>query len=972
MLLSPLFSLHKLSVFSLTLLLLLLLDSCSSPNKLVEPASSATSPKLDSIPISDKVIKGQLENGVSYLLRANNRPEDFAELRLIVKTGSIHEDEAQLGFAHFVEHMAFNGTADFKKREIIEFVESIGMQFGAHLNAYTSFDETVYQLRIPLSQEGALETGIHILENWAHKISFEHQAIDDERGVVLEEWRSRLGAQERIREQTMPILLKGSAYPDRLPIGTEHIIKQGKYEDLERYYKTWYRADLMTVVVVGDFLTADSEALPDSRSDKLSTSQVVNLIKKYFNQVEKPAALSEVSIRKMKDQKLEEYTEPAIKIVSDQDLSSGSFYVTWRQPKFAVRNEADIRQSIIQNLLIGSLNTRFNQAVWQADTAFVHAGVSFSRNYALGHQFTLGVSPKPNMLGNSLQSTLQTLYGALQHGISELELSRQTKILLDGLHKSLSQEQTFSHGAYIEHLKAHALYNEAIPSLQYYIETVERILPTIDVEDLQHQLKAWLNTQNAVMVATLPDAELSKAPTEADLLAVFKGVGNKPAPIFAPPQDVLELMSEHDLSAGSVLNKSYVEKWDAHLWSLSNGVKVYLKPTEFKDNEIRFWAYSPGGYSKVDDEAYLSSFGMMDSINNMGLGNLGTDAYNQYSRDKRFRFSTKIDTYSETAYGSTTQQELLPFMQTMYLNFTAPRKDAEIFDWLKELYAPKIEKRYNHPQNLFYAKIRQATRAGNPRSVEFDSEMLSKQNLQTIYQIRKQAFANAADFTFVFVGDMDLTSMENMLSTYVATLPVSDKFDTVSLLPDYDAEGDIAIHLKKGTEPKATVIMNMWGDAKWSAKDQLIYSGLISALENRLLIRLREELGGVYGVNVGGSFSQWPYQENNLQISFTCKPERIEELKAEIEAVFKDFMTGNISQASLENYKTRLLSVRQKQLKENGFWLNRLMSDVTPYQVVPLNEYNALVESIQMDDLVKAAQQYLNRSDKYFATLQPE
>lgn len=941
------------------------LTACSSPTQPAQTNLNETELLYANIPNSPEHISGQLKNGLTYFVRSNKRPENFAELRLIVKAGSIQEDEAQLGFAHFVEHMAFNGTSDFKKREIIEFVESIGMQFGAHLNAYTSFNETVYQLRVPLNQKGALETGIHILENWAHKISFEHSAIDDERGVILEEKRSRKGVQERISEQTLPILMQGTNYAERLPIGSQEIISHGQYRDLERYYRTWYRADLMTVVAVGDFNTLNAS------DDGISQEDVISLIKQYFNKVAKPKALSKAASEKMLEQALASYTEPAVALISDKELTSSGFYLAWRQPEFSLQTNADIRQSTIQNLLISSINARFAEAVWQPDTPYVNARLSFNRNYRLGHQFILSARVKPNELASSMKSTLASLYSAIDKGISLVELNRQSQIMLEGLNKSLSQEATYSHGGYVEQYKNHALYGDAIPSLQYYVDEVKRILPTITQQDLSQQLAAWIKTQNAVIVATLPESELPDAPNKNELLNIFNEASSLPSEAYTPPAAAPELMSTIG-QVGTVLSKSYIEKWQAHEWKLSNGVRVLLKPTKFKDNEIRFWAYSPGGYSKFDDEAYARSFGMMSSLSSMGLGELDTDTYNQYMQDKRFTFSTQITSYSESAYGNTTQQELLPFMQTMHLNFVAPRKDPSIFTWLKGLYEPQIKKRLNTPQNLFYAKIREATNAGDPRAIEFDLDALAKQELDTIFNIREQSFANAADFTFVFVGDIELATMEEMLKTYVATLPSSDKFDTISLLPDYDASGDITIALRKGSEPKANVIMNMWGDAKWTAKGQLVFGALKSALQNRLLIRLREELGGVYGINVGGNFQQWPYQENNIQVSFVCDPERIDELKHAVEQVFSEFIAGNIEANSLDNYKTRLLTNREKQLKENGFWMNRLMTNALPYQTVPLDEYPALVQSIELDDVVDAAQQYLVHNNRYFATLRPE
>ncbi|MFW8590546.1 M16 family metallopeptidase [Glaciecola sp. 2405UD65-10] len=979
---------HNISRVLVTAASLMLLNACgtknvpsnvdSFSNELLNEQASSLQASLV-IPVDKNIHKATLSNGLSYIVRANKRAENYAELRLVVKAGSIQEDEAQLGFAHFVEHMAFNGTQDFKKREIIEFVESIGMQFGAHLNAYTSFNETVYKLRIPLGQKGALETGIHILENWAHKISFEAQDIDDERGVVLEEWRSRKGAQDRIREQTFPILMNGSDYAQRLPIGTDSNITNGTHSDLKRFYDTWYRPDLMTVIVVGDFSQSINTqpsfegSLAKGDESNPSVRSVSQLIERYYSTIKAPEPGSMLPEKRMQAQTLTKYTKPAIKIVGDKDLSATSFYITWRQPEFKINNVADIRQQIIHNLLLGSINVRFNEASWKTDTPYTHASVNFSRNYDLGFQFTLGVGSKPLQLAASVQHSLLMLQQVKERGITPNELAEQSKIFIDGLNKALSQQPSYQHAGYIQHYKEYVLFEEpvSLASLSFYVEQAKRILPTITANELQEKLNTWLANDDAVLVASMPESEVDDAPSQSDLLNIYTASGQATPPPYTPPKQVLKLMTTSP-EAGKVINKTYIEKWDAHLWELSNGAKVYLKASKFEENNIRFSAYSPGGYAKFDDDTYLRSFGMMGAISAMGLGELDTPTYNQYSRDKRFRFSSYISTYSEGASGSTTKEELLPFMQTLHLNFVAPRKDYEIFDWLKGLYKPQIEKRYNNPNALFSSKIREVTRAGNPRDVEFDLAMLAHQDLDTIYDIRKQSFENAADFTFVFVGDFEFDDMERMLNTYVASLPSNENTDSLKLLPDYDAQGDFTITLAKGKEAKATVRMNMWGDASWSPKEQLVFNTLKSSLENRLMIRLREELAGVYGVSVGGGFSQWPYQENNILVAFTCDPMRIDELKDEVKAIFAEFMAGEIDPQSIENSKTRMLTERQKRLKENGFWLYRLLSEVQPYQSVPLSEYSTLVESITLDDVHKAAKRYLNRENKYLATLVPE
>jgi zinc protease len=948
---------QNLSIVIVMLCALLWTVSCSnvSQTKIEDmarenPLTAKPKPTDKALPIRQEIIKGQLDNGLSYIIRDNKTPENFAELRLVVKAGSLQEDESQLGFAHFVEHMAFNGTADFKKQEIIEFVESVGMRFGAHLNAYTSFDETVYKLRIPTDTNGSLETGIHILENWAHKISFDPQDIDDERGVVLEEWRGRKGARERIHEQRLPVTLAGSDYPNRMPIGSEDIITQGKHADLKRFYHTWYRPDLMSVIAVGDFGQINVEAL----------------IRQYFGQFTKPMD----KVIKTK-QSLTQYKVPQFSVVTDTDLTSSGFSILWRLPEFVIKTEADLREAAINSLLLSSLNHRFSKKAWQPNSPLINVSAGFGRQHNLGNQFSVGVEVKPNQFTAAFADVLTALKTAQQHGITPAEFDQQKQIYIEFFEESLTKQDTHNHKAYIGQFINHFLVGENLASMQQRFSIIQSFINDITTTDLQTKLNQWMALDDVMISVNAPENDSHTQSIKADFLTIWAQSKTQQTPVYVPPEKVRKLMAKVP-TPGSILNKSYIEKWDTHVWTLSNGINVHLKQTNFKDNEIRFWALSPGGYSLVSDEQYLSSFAMMTSISAMGLGELDTEQYNSYRRDKRFNLSTSITDYNEQAYGFSTQKELEDFMQTLHLRFTAPRKDQARFDWIKALYRPKIEIRFNNPQTLFQSKIRESLNNPDKRVTELDLLALDRQKLDTVFDIRKRSFANAADFNYVFVGDMDLVQMETLLSTYVATLPVTAKADEVLIRPDVDLTGMTEIHLQKGFEPKATVIMRMWGDAQWSQLNSLAYGAVKSGLENRLRNRLREELGAVYSVNVAGSFKRWPHQENSIVVSFTCDPGRVKELRGEVQQVFNDFIAGNIDPSIVENHKTRLLTQRAKALKENSFWLSHIMNSMTQFTPTPIDEYENLVNSLTLDVVKQAAKEYLSREDGYYATLTPE
>ncbi|MFT5669307.1 MAG: zinc protease [Gammaproteobacteria bacterium] len=904
-----------------------------------------------SLPIDENIVKGQLSNGLRYIIRENATPENFAELRLVVKTGSIFEDDSQRGFAHFAEHMAFNGTQDFKEQEIIEFVESIGMRFGAHLNATTTFDNTIYKLRVPSDNPQVIEKAMHILENWAHKVTFDATAIDEERGVVLEEWRSRKGVGERIAKQQWPVMFAGTNYASRLPIGTEEIITSGKHEDLIRFYNTWYRPDLMSVVAVGDF----------------DSSTIQTLIEKYFGKIERPETPVTIPT-----QYLEVYDTPVINIFSDAELTGITLSSSWRnKTQTGEYTQQQYKKRVIKNVLSGVLTKRINDLALETTSPFVGARIGANQTIPTAEEFFFRASVKPNQTAAAFARLLTEVKRVVDHGISEQELATEKRLYLEWFESAIKSQNTLQHGAYLGSYVNHFLNGSPITSLAQDFTLSKMFISEITLADIQAQMKTWAGHQNAVVFLNAPSNMEDQLPSEAELGNIWQQVQSTPTQVLEDKKQVSALMNELPMP-GTVLNKTYIEKWDAHQWLLSNGVKVILKSTTFTENAIQFKAISDGGYALVDDQTYLTSFGLMDSLNFMGLGSLDMEQLAQFSREKRFSVNPSIDTYTESMAGGSNNQDLIYMMQSIYLRFTAPVKDHKRFDWLKDSYRPRLKNKYNSPNAQFYAAIQAKTQLGNPRNVEFDVAMLNKQNLDTIYAVYQQRFANPSDFTFVFVGDIDLDKMDTYLSTYIASLPTTNSKETRVKLPNYALQGDYQIHMEKGTEPKATVIISLFGEGIWSYQNQMVMSAFKNALEKALRDRLREELAGVYSVSVSARLSRWPYQNYSVNISFTCDPQRVDELYGEVNAVFAQFIAGDIDEQQIDNFKIQAKTGRDKNLKENGFWLNYMLNHYTPYTPLPIADYNALVDSVTLAGVKQAAKQYLVTDNRLYATLKPE
>lgn len=938
----------------------ILLFACESSNedafseKHSAPAETEAQKAIDEeqrLPIDESIVKGALDNGLQYIIRENTKPENFAELRLIVKAGSLYEDDNQRGFAHFAEHMAFNGTQDFKEQEIIEFVESIGMKFGAHLNATTSFDNTIYQLRVPTDNPEVVEKAIHILENWAHKISFDALAIDEERGVVLEEWRSRKGVGERIAMQQYPIMFAGTNYAARLPIGTENIITKGEHKELIRFYKTWYRPDLMSIVAVGDFKSADIE----------------KLIKDYFGNLKRPATAVSQPL-----QYLTTFDKPVVNIFTDDELTSISLSSSWRSEiKPGDYTKAKYKKRLIKNLLSGILSKRINDQSLDTESPFVGARISFNQSIPTAEEFYFRASVKPDRTGEAFDALLTEVKRVVDNGVSEQELNTEKRLYIEWFESALESQNTLSHAAYLGSYVRHFLQNAPLTSLEQDFAITKASITTITLDDLRQQMSVWAGHQNAAVFLTAPTNMSAQLPSEAELLNIWQQVNDKTTKALSDKIQITALMDQLP-TPGKVVEKTYIEKWQAHQWTLSNGMKVLLKATSFTENSIRFKAVSNGGYARVSDETYLSSFGMMNTISFMGLGELNMEQLAQFSREKRFSVTPSISAYSESISGASNKEDLIYMMQSIYLRFTAPVKDASRFEWLKDNYRPRLENKYNAPNAQFYAAIQAKTNSGNPRNVEFDVAMLNKQNLDTIFKVYQERFANAADFTFVFVGDIDLVLMEEYAATYLASLPASKERESRIKLPNYALKGDYQIHMEKGSEPKATVISSLVGDAQWSYENQLLMGAFKGALEKELRNKLREELAGVYSVSVNARLNRWPYEDYSVSVSFTCDPQRVDELYAAMNSVFAQFIEGKIDNQLLENFKTQTKTNRHKNLLENWFWLDYILYQYTPFVPMPVEDHDLLVDGLTLDMLKQAAKKYLSTDNRVYATLKPD
>ncbi|MFT6989736.1 MAG: zinc protease, partial [Paraglaciecola sp.] len=934
----------------------LLCIGCSAPlgNSFTEKPSithPATADFRGLLPISPRIIKGQLDNGMTYLIRQNDTPEKRAEIRLIVKAGSILEDDNQQGFAHFVEHMAFNGTEDFDKQEIIEYVESIGMKFGAHLNAYTSFDETVYKLQLPSDEEGTLEKGIHILENWAHKIKFDALEIDKERGVVLEEMRARQGAGWRIFEKQLPVIYHGSQYALRLPIGNRETLELGAHQDLVRFYKDWYRPELMALVAVGDF----------------DPKQVEALFEKYFSPIEvAPKGHKQKPIYTLADN-----INPLVTIETDPELTRTTVEIQIKQALTEPVTYQQYYQTLVEHLFIDMLNGRFGEATLAPQAPVIAAGSSFGRFRANKSAFTLAATAKPSKSKEVVTFLLTELNRVLKHGFTPSELARYKQSLLSNLENAAKEIDSTQSSRFTNEYVRHIVRGESIAGIDHYYEIGKKFLPQITLDEINALGETWFTTHNRIVKISAPESDSSSLPSKGELLALIEHVTQQQVTAYKDSQVIQQLVTEKP-TAGSIISKVYDKILDSHVWVLSNGVKVVLKQTDFKHDEIQFSAMANGGYSLLAPEMMLKTIMAANIVEMSGISNYSLADITKFSKGKNFWVRTKINNDNQSISGSSSVKDIEHFMQMLHLKFVEPRKDKEAFDSYISRVESSITDRFNSPQGVFSEQIRLKQYSQNLRSVKFDVALVKNQDLDKSYRFYQQRFSNAANFNFVFVGNVDLLQMEVLLSTYVASLPTIAKRDQAIIHDNLRTRGKLTVKVEKGLVPKATVRLNFYGDSLWSHKKQMNLNALEYVLNSILRERIREEKSGVYGINVKSVFSRLRNQYST-SVSFTCDPNRVEELVTEIHKVIETLKAKQTEDKYALNYIAQKLKSRETKLTTNAFWKNylQLNADVN-YQQLGLNEFVSLVESINNQVIKEAANTYINIDDSLTAILVPK
>ena len=906
----------------------------------------------EKLPADPAVKIGRLPNGLTYYIRKNVKPENKAQLRLVVNAGSVLEDPDQQGLAHMMEHMNFNGSTNFPKNELVSYLQSIGVQFGADLNAYTSFDETVYILPIPSNDSTKVDKGFTILEDWAGNALLDTTEINKERGVVLEESRLGKGANERLGKKYLPKLFNGSKYAIRLPIGKDDIIKNFKPASIKRFYKTWYRPDLMAVIVVGDIDPATAE------------KEIIKHFSKFKNPTpEQPRpSIIPIANRTVSEGMVLTDKEQTIKLLSIFHFIEKSKPVkTW----------ADYRHSLVEELFSSIIRQRLNELTQQANPPFIFANTGMSdllRGYRAFTSFAV-LNDKPVQV--AIDSLVATTESVKKFGFLQTELDRAKSSMLNEAQIAFENKDKTESANIVQEYINNFLSGEPIPGIANEYGFMQQALPGITLEEVNALTAKMESTQGKFVLLAAPEKDAAKLPANPQLLAMLTTAHQLPVTAYHEKAVAKSLIDKLPV-AGKVVDEKKTDLGSTDI-TLSNGITVTLKPTDFKNDEIKMDAWRLGGsrnYSFADKQNAENSAQLVGA---MGVKDMSPVDLQKFLSGKTVSANPYLNENDEGIEGSSSVKDFETFLQLVYLYFTQPRKDEKLFQSFISSQKAFLQNIKSNPNYYFADTLVKIEFNNNPWAAGIPSASdYDKINLDRSFEIYQGIYSNAFGMHFTFVGNIDIDKIKPLLETYLGSLPSSqkeNKFTDVGVRP---VKGVVNATVYRGAEKKSLVNIIFTGEVAYSRDEELKLKALLEVLNIKIIEKLREEMSGIYGGGMRGGFSKRPYSNYTITVSFPCGPENVDKLTAALFDIIKNAKEKGIEQKDLDKVKETWRKQNDDRLKQNDFWLESLSSSWIEHEdPMWILDYSKKVDDLTIKDLQDAAVKYFDMQNYVKAVLDP-
>ncbi|GJM32652.1 MAG: zinc protease [Saprospiraceae bacterium] len=916
-------------------------------------SNSSQSSIADLLPIDSSIRMGILPNGLHYYLQHNAKPENRAELRLAIKAGSTQEDDNQRGLAHFVEHMAFNGTAHFAKNELINYLESIGARFGADLNAYTSFDETVYILQARTDSLYLLKKGLLILEDWGSGLSFDSLEVDKERGVVISEWRTSLSPDQRLQQQYFPVLYKGSRYAERMPIGDPEIIRTASVNSIKQFYKDWYRPDLMAVVAVGDFDVDWMEKEIIAR----------------FSKIKGPA-----NPRKRATYSIPSHDSTFYTIATDKEVPFTQVRILYKHPAEKVSTIGDLKASITRSLYNRILNARMVEVQQQADPPFTFAYSGYGSDLGDIDMYQMYAFVKEGGALRGIETVMIETQRAVQHGFTQTELDRKKNEVLKSIEKAYRERDKTASANLSSRLVYHFLENNPIPGPKHTLELYQKLLPEITLEDINALPKKWINDNNRVFIVTGPEDAKESLPKEVELAELLKLVEKKPLAPYLDKVPDAPLLGE-ELTPGKILSETIIDSLGIQEIQLDNGVKVVLKSTDFKNDEILMTAYSPGGNSLYSDDDYPSASHAASITDQAGLGDFTLFELQKKLSGKMVNVGPYIGELFEGISGNSSPEDLETLFQLIYLYFTHPRIDTAGFQSYVQRQESIFENIMANPYNSFAEAKNRIKYKDHARRQITTLEDLKKISMDRVVDIYRDRFADASDFTFFFVGNFAQEQIKPLLTKYLANLPSTQRKENWKDVGAALTPGVIDTTMYKGEAPKALVELVFHGAFAPEIDNRYAFSSMISLLRIKMRESMREELGGVYGVRLSGNLNYFPKSTYRITLSFNCEPDQVDTLTHTALTEIGNLKAEGAALEDLNKVTESQKQSRIKGLKENNYWLGQLSYRYQyglPLEGIKIEALQTKIDALTPGMIQEAANHYFDDGNFMKFVLLPE
>ena len=909
------------------------------------------------LPVDKNVRIGQLDNGLTYYIRHNKLPENRAEFYIAQKVGSILEEPQQRGLAHFLEHMAFNGTKNFpgddKGLGVIPWCETVGIKFGTNLNAYTSIDETVYNIsNAPIDRTGVLDSCLLILHDWSNYILLKDDEIDKERGVIREEWRSRNSGMLRVYTDLLPTIYQGDKYADCMPIGSIDVINNFPYKDIRDYYHKWYRPDLQGIVIVGD----------------IDVDTVEAKLKAVFADVQKPVNPAERTYYPVTDNK-----EPIVAIGTDKEVDDPSIEIYFKQdatPDSEKNNVGYLASQYMTSMISSMLNARLSELVQSANPPFTRASSYYSDFFVAKTKeaFALSASSKADGIETALKTLLQETERARRFGFTESEYARARANYLQSLESAYNEREKTKHGSYVREYVQNFLNGEPIPGIEAEYAMMNQLAPNIPLQAMNMVMQQLVPDSNQVVIIAGPAKESLKYPTKEEVINLLKGMKDLDLQAYVDKVSDEPLMQVAP-KGGKIISEKEGDIYGSTKLVLSNGVTVYVKKTDFKADEIRMKGTSLGGKSIFPYKDALN-FAVMDNVIAVGgLGNFSQVDLTKVLAGKKVSVNAGLGATTENVFGTCSPKDFETMMQLTYLTFTAPRKDAEAFESFKNRIKAQLESAQANPLSSINDSLQKAMYNNHPRVVMMKPEMVDQIDYDRILEMYNDRFKDASDFTFYFVGNIDLETAKPLIAEYLGALPAINRKETFK---------DTKMSIRKGVykneyakeqqTPTATIVFLYSGKAPYTLKNDILLSFATQVLDMVYTEEVREKEGGTYGVNCFGDLQKYPKEQLLLQIVFQTDPAKKDKLAGIVVDELKKLAAEGPSDVHLQKVKEYMLKKYADNQKENGYWMNNL-NDYFYYGMDMTEGYTDIVNSITAKDIQKFVSDLLKQGNEIEVTM---